>query len=285
MKKFIKTWILPLLPYGLWKFIGLYNINSLFRYLSNFQFISKNKALKNRHDEDARCFIVCNGPSINEQNLIPLKDEIVFSVSSGHLYENFSKISPRYHCVPQITYQLMTEGDVKAWFKEMDAALGKAEIFLSDTERCLVDEQGLFQNRSVYYLNLGRQFKENEESIVNLQGIVPRGASVSIMCLMIAMYMGFKKIYLLGVEHNSFQTNTYAYAFQPTILKDKDISVDKNSNLRGPLYDTLKSSVILWEQYRALKVIAKKNGVEIFNATKGGALDEFERVDLESLLA
>ena len=285
MKIFIKTWLLPLLPYGLWKLISLYNINSLFRYLTNIQPISKNKTLKNRHADDARCFIVCNGPSINEQNLIPLKDEIVFSVSSGHLYENFSKISPRYHCVPQITYQLMTEGDVKAWFKEMDAALGEAEIFLSDTERCLVDEQGLFQNRSVYYLNLGRQFKENEESIVNLQGIVPRGASVPIMCLMIAMYMGFKKIYLLGVEHNSFQTNTYAYAFQPTILKDKDISVDKNSNLRGPLYDTLKSSVILWEQYRALKVIAKKNGVEIFNATKGGALDEFERVDLESLLA
>jgi hypothetical protein len=51
----------------------------------------------------------------------------------------------------------------------------------------------------------------------------------------------------------------------------------------GGVYDELWSNAILLQQYRNIKNIAAQNGVSIFNATLSGALDEFERVGLDSL--
>src|SRR6266699_6320133 len=96
-----------------------------------------NAALRSRH-EGARGFVLCNGPSVAQQNLRPLADEIVFSVSSGYLHPDYDRIKPRYHCVPQITYGRLTEQDVVGWFEEMHARIGNAELFLSATEEPLV---------------------------------------------------------------------------------------------------------------------------------------------------
>jgi len=43
------------------------------------------------------------------------------------------------------------------------------------------------------------------------------------------------------------------------------------------------SYVTLWRQYKALRAIATARGVRIFNATRGGLLDVFPRVELEAL--
>jgi hypothetical protein len=39
----------------------------------------------------------------------------------------------------------------------------------------------------------------------------------------------------------------------------------------------------LWQGYRKLSSLAAGHGIQIFNATGGGFLDEFERVNYESL--
>jgi hypothetical protein len=62
-----------------------------------------NTALKFRH-QGQRAFILCNGPTTLRQNLLPLAGELVFSVSSGYLHPDYDRIKPRYHCIPQITY-------------------------------------------------------------------------------------------------------------------------------------------------------------------------------------
>jgi hypothetical protein len=285
LKRFIKKCLLPLLPYGIWKFLQTYRLAEILRYLKHKGVLSKNIRLKNYAlGEQSRCFILCNGPSVKQQNLVPLKNEMVISVASGYLHGQFSAINPKFHCVPQITYGVMTEADVVAWFSEMDEHLGEAKLILSDTEYALVQRYQLFKNREVYYLNMGRAFKEHENKLFDLTKMLPRAASVPIMCLMVAMYMGYKKIYLLGTEHDSFKTNEYHYAFMPKAMHGKDWSVKESGELKGLLYDALKSNTVLWEQYRSVKKIAVSNKVEIYNATLGGALDEFERVDLENLL-
>ena len=244
--------------------------------------LRRNRRFRARHRAE-RCFILCNGPSVLRQDLLPLRNEIVMSVSSGYLHKDFEQIRPRYHFVPPITYGTNTEQDVVRWFKEMDGRLGEAELFLGSTEHPLVRRNALFVGRNVNYLCVARPFWPNEAGIVDICGPVPGFASVPIMCLIVALYMGFKDIYLLGTDHDSLVTGKYTYSFEPTIMRGKDYSADSDGNIRAPFYDELKSHLLLWTQYRHVKRIAQANGVNIYNATAGGMLDEFPRVQLSEV--
>lgn len=246
---------------------------------------SRNADLKDSH-RGARIFVLCNGPSVRKQNIRPLKDEIVISVSSGYLHSDYAEIAPRYHCVPQITYGLMTRNDVIAWFREMHDRLGEATLILSETEEALVREEGLFAGRDVRYVDLKARFSDLPPgALPDLTTAIPRVQSVPILALMLAMYTGGDKLYLLGTDHDHFRSGEYKYFYEPTVLRGKDISVDERGKLRSGWFEELSGLTALWSQYRSIKEVAARNNIEIFNATQGGELDEFPRVELDSLFS
>lgn len=242
---------------------------------------ARNADLHNLHAAQ-RCFILCNGPSVNRQNIGVLKNEHVFSVSSGYHHPDYPAINPAYHFVPQLTYGRLTPDDAVAWFREMDSKLGRATLFLNCTEEAMVEHAGLFRGRDVRYVTFTGTFADYDPlAVPDLSGRIPGVQSVAIMCLMAAMYMGFKKIYLLGTDHDHFRTGEYKYFFEPTVLKGKDVATDAEGKLVSGWYDELSGLAVLWGQYRSIKRIAEHHGIQIFNATAGGELDEFSRVSLE----
>jgi len=231
-----------------------------------------------------RCFILCNGPSVKHQNIRPLKDEVVISVSSGYMHPDYAEIAPAYHCVPQITYGLMTRSDVVAWFREMHQHLGDAILFLNHTEEALVREEKLFPGRDVRYVYLTGPFSHySVHALPNVAAEMPGVQSVAIMAILISMYMGLNEIYLLGTDHDQFRSGEYKYFYEPDLLRGKDLTADENGKLRGGWHDELISLAALWSQYRSIRQIAASNNIGIFNATHGGELDEFPRVKLDSL--
>jgi hypothetical protein len=112
---------------------------------------------------------------------------------------------------------------------------------------------------------------------------LPGVQSVAVLALLIGMYLGLDRLYLLGADHDHFRSGEYKYFYEPTVLRGKDLSVDEHGNLRGGWYVEFTALAALWAQYRNVKRIATANGVAIFNATAGGELDEFPRVALETL--
>ena len=212
-----------------------------------------------------------------------LKSEHVISVSSGYLHSEYSKIAPAYHCVPQITYGLMSRDDVVTWFREMHEKLGRATLFLNHSEAPVVCEEALFTGRDVRYTVFSGEFSEYPIDVLpDISTRIPAVQSVPVMCLMIAMYLGFSEIYLLGTDHDHFRSGEYKYSFEPTVLRGKDCTVDVSGKPRS-WYAEFIGLAKLWEQYRSIKQIAEHCGVRIFNATAGGELDEFPRVDFASL--
>ena len=276
-KQFIKSAAYWLVPNGFYelakKMMGIIEVCSM-------PFLKKNAKFKDIHKGD-RCFILCTGPSINKQNLLPLKDEITFGVSNFYYHKDYSLIKPKYHCVPVIS-SIFSEDDIIRWFTEMNARTGDAEIFLHVNQKPIVEKNGLFPSRKINYLNMTAGL-DIKEANINITGKMPGVQSIPIMCLMIALYMGFKEIYLLGTEHDSYKTNKYEYFFKGQLTVGKDPSVDKDRRIADSEYISLLSNLNLWTQYRALKQIAEARGISIYNATEGGILDEFKRVSLESL--
>ena len=97
--------------------------------------------------------------------------------------------------------------------------------------------------------------------------------------------MGFQEIYLLGTEHDAIVTGKYShfYQYSDSITSKENGETDAQGNLHSTFSIQLKCICRLWEQYEILKKIAEKKGSKIYNATPGGVLDVFERVDFNAL--
>lgn len=280
--KFIPKAIAGFLPHILYLWM-LHFLSQRNERPVSWSVLERNRELKNRHLGE-RCFVLGNGPSVRAVDLSRLKGETIISVSNGYLHRDYSEIRPKYHCVPQ-THPPMTDDDVARWFGEMDAELGSATLFLNETENQLVCSRKLFERRDVRYLDMRADFDQlSDRQILDLTKPIPRVQSVPIMVLMVAMYLGFKEIYLLGVDHDHFINGTYEYAFELKAQRGKDDSVSSSGEIVISRYDDFQSLARLWRQYRVLREIAAKNDVKIFNATPGGVLDEFQRVDLDAVL-
>ena len=135
-----------LLPPAVFRLLTHYKPTAVHFYLKHREVLRTNCQLKNRHIGE-RCFILCNGPSVNEQDVRPLRGETVFSVSNGYRHPDYQAISPKYHCIPQITYASLPPEKAVEWLKEMDRSIGGAEIFLDGQEWSLVQQQHLFSGR------------------------------------------------------------------------------------------------------------------------------------------
>jgi hypothetical protein len=242
-----------------------------------------NSALRGRH-AGARCFILCTGPSVRKQDLRRLKGELVISVSSAYLHPDFDVFKPAYHCVPQITYGKITEGDVITWFRDMGEHIGEAAMILSSNEQALVESKGLFAGHRVHYLRMDGEADYSYGNVLpDLTGPLPGPQSVPIMALMLALYLGCTRIYLLGTDHDHFITGTYTHFYGRSPVSGKDNSVTSDGQVAISRYDELHAFARLWRQYRWLKLCAAQAGARIYNATAGGALDEFERAEYGAL--
>ncbi len=268
-----------LLPPAIFRLLTYYKPSALVFYLSHLDVLRSNGQLHDRHAGE-RCFIMCNGPSVNEQDIRLLRGETVFSVSNGYRHPDYLSISPKYHCVPQVSYSNLSPENTVEWFKEMDQSIGDATIILDHQEWGLVQKHRLFSKRETHFVCMGKNQFPSGNAVPELTGIIPRVQTVPIMVLMIALYMGFREIYLLGVDHDWFVKKEYRY-FYGNGVTTADSTLASDGRLLTTLWDELPAVNKVWEQYRAIKRIAQANGARIYNATHGGMLDEFERVRLE----
>ena len=89
-----------------------------------------------------------------------------------------------------------------------------------------------------------------------------------------AVYMGFSEIYLLGVDFNYSNNNTEINA---ACYFDNRLY---NNNLA---YALPKPEVTL-ASYQTAREYCKNNGIKIYNATRGGKLEVFERINFDEVI-
>jgi len=239
-----------------------------------------NRELFNRH-AGARCFILATGPSIRSQNLKLLKDEFCISVSNCFVHPDYALIKPAYHCMASY-HPPITEEGWRGWMKETAARTGDSTLFfgLQDLKRNQRD--GVFSGRSVYYLGGGALVDPLIRRKVDLAKPIVGPASVTVMAIQVALYLGFKRIYLLGCDHDwilHIGQSAHCYDEKEHALVMSGYNEWGNTDLESEFV----TGASLWHQYKAIRRIANNDCVEIFNATSGGLLDVFPRVKYESL--
>lgn len=228
-----------------------------------------------------RVFILASGPSIKTQNLRLLRGQLCISVANFFIHPDFHVIQPRYHCVAPL-HPPFTDANGVNWFRQIERHMEGATLFLGLSDKHLVDTNRLFPRQDVRFLSFSGIWKGRLNPDFDLTLPLPSPQSVSIMALMVALYLGCQEIYLLGTDHTSFNLDTGQYDYRhfydgPTA----------NALGREPPPQNLEaeftSYATLWQQYKVLQRLAGEKGVPIFNATRGGLLDVFPRIEYESL--
>ncbi len=246
--------------------------------------LSANRIFQEAHAGE-RCFILGTGPSINAQDLTPLKTETCISLNSFCLHKDYSLIRPLYHVVSGLAFHphIAEELGVK-YFQEIEQKSKPARIFTPYLDRELITRYGLFKNREVYYLWFGANWKDISRKGVDATKMLYPGMSVSVIAIQLALYMGFAEIYLLGLDHDwilkfSERLPNHFYPPADCVLEKSGLTYWDNFSWETEFRCLLQ----LWEQYRMLKTFAQNNGRTVYNATQGGLLDVFERVELHSI--
>lgn len=246
--------------------------------------IQRNIRFCNIHQGE-RIFIIGNGPSIKNTDLKKIKDAKKMVVSNFYLHKDYAMVNPDYYCLAQFTYtDKFDEYSAYNWLQEIGNNSKEPQFFFNISEKNLIDKCRCFEGKKINYMYLDVLNCDYYDEI-DITNKMMCGQSVTIDCIQLAIYMGFQSIYLVGIEHSEIITKQYDYFYdrKESILKDKDTYASDSGEIIEKFSTQLYTRNYLWKQYEKLKDIAETKGVNIYNATKGGILDVFERVDFDSL--
>ena len=226
-----------------------------------------------------RCFIVGNGPSIRQQDLTKLKDEVTFVANFFVLHDDYDKINPTYYCIsdPRVYDSRGFNSDL--YYPMMTKTRNTVKFFPFKTRK-IIKKQRLFNGHSIYYLNYqGDQIWKKGSINLDITKPVDTGDTIIIdFCLPLAFYMGFKEVYLLGCDcdYGLEKDESYKHGFFYDVnrVKTKGAGVEYHKKF---WFDNIIKS------YRVAKEAFENNNSEIYNAGVGGKLEVFPRVDFERL--
>lgn len=247
-------------------------------------FLRNNERLRAIHG-GKRMFFLANGPSIRLEKLGGLQSEICMSCSNFYHHPEFQTIRPMYHILPTVVPEsLQVQGRTADsvlydWFHEMDRMIGDASVVLSYKQQRFVSENELFRNRPVYYLMINQN--DSEFDITKPTVYVQ---SAPVMGILLGIFMGFKEIYLLGVDHNEYLDGKYEYFFSRELLYFNDSEVSENNEIKYSRLQIFDSYSFLWKQYLNLKRYADSKNVEIVNLNSNSGLDVFPKANLSEVL-
>lgn len=227
---------------------------------------SKIFELKNSYKGE-RCFVICTGPSLTIDDLNLLKDEYTFAMNSIFLLLDKTTFRPSFYgCIDEEVFEKMKDNIFKY---ESDIA----KVFISGRIRKhlkVLSPHWYNVSCNVAYHTYDRWFKNR--FWCRFSGDAVFGTydmySVTHFLIQIAVYMGFKDIYLIGADCN--QRVGKQVHFMDYGIDDRTLDTSRERNICG---------------YEEIKRNMSRNNFSVYNATRGGELDVFERVNLDDLLS
>lgn len=229
----------------------------------------KIRKLKNIH-AGRRCFILGNGPSLTIEDVETLKGEI--TIASNRIYELFDKTEWRP------TYYMAEDVDGIAEMIPHINNTGVGSCILPVAAKKYVSD---FENTYFGYWTSGgfvvNRYNDNTSHISeDVSKYFSVGYTVTFSAIQFAIYAGIKEIYLIGIDFNYS-----VVADEHGKMKRLDgVTTYFDGKERTGSYLNYYSTLYA---YQHAKDYCDTHGIKIFNATRGGKLEVFNRVDFDSL--
>ena len=225
--------------------------------------------LKGNHNRYAgkRCFVIGNGPSLQQTDVSRLKDEYTFGMNRVYLaFQEWGFQTSFLVSVNDLVIEQCSQD-----FQRLDIPK-----YFSWHARHLLYPQGTPDQKTHFLFTTytGPTFARD------VSKRLWEGATVTYVCLQLAFYMGFNKVILIGVDHNF---STQGRANKTVVSQGDDLNhftkeyFGKGFRWQLPDLETSERS------YKMAKEAYRNDGREIVDATVGGQLTVFPKVDWNSL--
>jgi FkbM family methyltransferase len=236
----------------------------------------KLKELKDKFKGRQRAFVIGNGPSLNLTDLSLLNDEVTFGVNGIFLKAQETGFKPTFYLVED---HLVAEDRQDV----INSLQGSIKLFPINIAYCINEGQDtiFFDHRPRKSAPHGFDFSTDASNHTYT------GCTVTFTAIQLAYFLGFQEIYLIGVD--------CSYAIPDDVKVDQEYSVTtldmqsddinhfhpdyfgKGYRWHDPQVDKMKAA------YQEARRVCNETNVNIYNATIGGKLEVFPRVDYYSL--
>lgn len=207
-----------------------------------------------------RCFIIATGPSLRMDDIRALRNEYTFGMNS--LAKAFTELGwgPTFYGIQDNRVYLSMRSDVLKMPDTMLLLGSNLKWYSKLPEKAIVFPLDLLNHE----MHPDDDYNTNFSSDCSER--VYDGYSITYSLIQLAVYFGFSEIYLIGA--------------------DCGYSGNKHHFIEHGVVDPHFSSAQQRQffSYGVAKKYADEHNIKIFNATRGGALEIFSRVDFDSIV-
>lgn len=234
-------------------------IINLFEYANNNILYRNEKLLtfKNIYKRNKRCFIIATGPSLHVNDLRILTENNIFCFGVNSIL----KIRDEWMAD---AYVVSDSNFISSNLESIESYNCNLKFIGNSCKEYWLKEHNDSYKIHVVTSGSGIDFSEKIEQ--KIYGGYGSNGTVTYVCIQLAVYMGFSEIYLLGVDCNYVMGSKNNHFVMEEKEDNKDHRVDS-----------------MIKAYKYAKSYADTHGIKIYNATRGGMLEVFERVDFDSL--
>lgn len=229
------------------------------------------KKVKGIHQGE-RCFVIGNGPSLTPEDLSKLINERTFAANK--IYRMFDKTMwrPTYYCISDqgVLASVLSESG----FQHLNPEFYFFQYFSKYVFRGMPYPE----NTLLYYLEDAKNYNIPPKFASDLSKEAYDAQTVTYIMLQIAAYMGFTEIYLIGVDHSFANTVSNS-----GIIEHHDVKWHFYNDAKSGTDNTLTYAERMGMGYESAERYSRRHGFRIYNATRGGKLEVFERVNFDSI--
>lgn len=221
-----------------------------------------------------RCFIICNGPSLRADDLTQIYEH-------GDLSIGINAIARIYDQTPWRPTFLSAADDVVFSKKNKELVKNCESGYKVYDQTRFLKSLGAKGKRLYLGFDESLELLDNPQFSYDATKKLPSIGTSTYTMIEFAVFLGCTDIYILGcdmsyaVNLNRDGTITYNDSGKDYFASKEEYSISSKVN-----------PVQTWQMkvaYDCAAQYAKKNGLKIYNATRGGKLESFERVDFDTL--
>lgn len=257
--------------------------------------ICSNNTFYNKY-KDKRCFILGNGPSLKKVDFSLLQDEIVFTVNNFSKVKDFELVKPDYHLwIDPAFFNLRDDmkydmDEVLKSYKAMKSV--NPVCFVPDFSYDFIKSNKIDEYLDIHYLAIFDTIEKINlcSENFNISSLIPSMTTVVQYAIAIAIYMGFKEIYLLGCDTTGIQiTINCALEF-----KNDNMHAYGNDNseneIRGLLNNWSMSRVfydqyILFLGYEKIYEYCKQNKIHLVNCSEPTLITSIPKMKFSDVIS
>lgn len=244
------------------------------------QQLRRNDSLKNVA-RGKTAFILATGPSVRDLDLNRIVGQDCYSVSNFLLHPLLNDLRPKMHFFAPYHEPLVMEEYV-SWLRMADQSLPEeTAITLGIETEGTVQENGLFAGRTVHYLGLEKAALATR---IDLRYPIMRPQSVPLMVLPVLIFMGYKRIVLIGCDHNILKDYGKSVSNFYNDGTDPRSNATSGANWVAGIIQHLKNAMNVFTQYRTYQRYCKMYGIELIHTSPDGWLDFIPYVPFDEIV-